>query len=114
MPMYDPRDDVARFLREMAREGVEVTVIWSKGDKGQASSNQGAEGIAKAAAALTIKGDALTRAGKALHAHMLAPAPIKWSDLDEKEQESIRTMCKVVIAAALAPPPAAPRILRPV
>lgn len=114
MSMYDPREDVKSFLRAMAREGVEVTVVWSKGDKGQATSNQGTDGIARAAAALSIKGDALTRAGKALHMHMLAPAETDWSDLDPKEQETIRTMCKVVIAAALEPPPSTPRILRPV
>lgn len=114
MTIFDPREEVKTFLRSMASVGVEVTVVWRKGDKGEATSNQGAEGIARATAALSIKGDALTRAGKALHEHMLASAEVDWEELAESERETIRTMCKVVIAAALEPPPSTPRILRPV
>jgi hypothetical protein len=106
MTLFDPRAEVANFLRSMAQAGVEATVVWSKNGKGAATSNQGAEGIARATSALSIKGDALTRAAKALHVHMVAlpgaPAP-DWAELDAGEQETIRTLCKVVLAAAMTP-----------
>ena len=114
MTILDPREEVKTFLRSMASVGVEVTVVWRKGEKGEATSNQGADGLARATAALAIKGDALTRAGRALHKHMLSDDPGEWEELPESERETIRTMCKVVIAAALEPQAPTPRIIRPV
>ncbi len=114
MTLFDPSATTAEFLRSMSRAGVEATVVWSKGARGQASSNNGIEGIARATAALTIKGDALTRAAKALHAHMATlagPESEEWDQLAEGEREAIRTMCKVVLAAAMKPDTPAPKLV---
>lgn len=115
---------VVSFLKAMAINGVEATVVYMEGTGTKMASNKGGEGIVRAKAALLVKDGGISQAAKELHASravnpvtnevmpeanfcVLCRSNEPWEKLTDDEKEGHRVLVKIAISAALvyeAPP----------